>query len=297
MSNKPVVTGLIVAVLVTVVAGGFILLRHDPVESPYPTPDDGAVNGGSTNENPPVETSLVRVDYPRPNESVSNPLTVVGSARGNWFFEASFPIRVLDANGRELGVSPAQAQGDWMTTEFVPFTGTITFAAPTTQTGTLVLEKDNPSGLPENADEVRVPIRFAQVATETREVTLYFYSENKDKDASGNILCSAKGLVPVKRTIPLTITPIQDAVRELLKGPSTTERPDAPSTEFPLAGVRLTGASLSSGVLTLSFNDSGNQTSGGSCRVGVLRAQVEATAKQFGGVNTVRYQPIGVFEP
>jgi len=36
----------------------------------------------------------------------------------------------------------------------------ITFENPETATGTLVLEKDNPSGLPEHADELRVPVRF-----------------------------------------------------------------------------------------------------------------------------------------
>ena len=85
---------------------------------------------------------------------------VEGEARGTWFFEASFPVRLLDGNGVELAVAPAQAQDDWMTEEFVPFAVRLQFFAPITATGTLVFEKDNPSGLPEHADELRVPVRF-----------------------------------------------------------------------------------------------------------------------------------------
>jgi hypothetical protein len=49
-----------------------------------------------------------------------------------------------------------------MTEEFVPFTATLTFEQPETETGFLVLEKDNPSGLPEQADELRIPVSFTQ---------------------------------------------------------------------------------------------------------------------------------------
>jgi spore germination protein GerM len=82
-----------------------------------------------------------------------------------------------------------------------------------------------------------------------------------------------------------------------LKGPTTAEQSQFPDTEFPLTGVTLTSASLSNGILTLTFNDPQNRTSGGSCRVSVLRAQIEATAKQFGGVNSVRFMPANLFQP
>ena len=104
--------------------------------------------------------SLIQVFLPLPNQQVASPLKVSGKAVGNWYFEASFPIMILDANGEKLGVVPAQAQSDWMTTEFVPFEATLTFDKPTTKTGTLVLMKDNPSGLPENDDSISIPISF-----------------------------------------------------------------------------------------------------------------------------------------
>jgi len=107
------------------------------------------------------KTDLVRIFEPRPGSVISSPLTVKGEARGTWFFEASFPVRLLDGNGNEIAVSPAQAQGEWMTEKLVPFSSVLTFSLPSTREGTLILEKDNPSGLPEHADELRVPVQFA----------------------------------------------------------------------------------------------------------------------------------------
>lgn len=103
---------------------------------------------------------LIRVYTPKENETIRSPLRVTGEARGNWYFEANFPIRLYTEDGKEIAVAIAQAQGEWMTTEFVPFLATLSFPAPTTEKGILVLEKDNPSGLPENEAQIRIPIQF-----------------------------------------------------------------------------------------------------------------------------------------
>lgn len=116
---------------------------------------------------PPVQTAqevqykdLVHVNAPLPGAKVGSPLTITGRARGNWYFEASFPVRLLDANGNEIAIKAAQAQGDWMTTEYVPFSVTLTFAQPATPTGTLILQKDNPSGESQFDDSVSIPVTF-----------------------------------------------------------------------------------------------------------------------------------------
>lgn len=106
--------------------------------------------------------NLIKVTEPMPDQIISSPLVVAGEARGSWYFEASFPVKLLDGNGSELARVPAQAQGDWMTNDFVPFKAVLNFGAPATATGTLVLEKDNPSGLPQNADELRIPVRLTK---------------------------------------------------------------------------------------------------------------------------------------
>lgn len=97
---------------------------------------------------------------PLPGTKVTSPLEVKGEARGNWYFEASFPVKLEDANGAVIAQGVAQAQGEWMTDNFVPFLATLTWAGTTTGNGTLRLIKDNPSGLPENAGEITIPITY-----------------------------------------------------------------------------------------------------------------------------------------
>src|SRR2546426_6946803 len=69
----------------------------------------------------------IRVSRPRPGEIVRSPLVVTGEARGTWFFEASFPVKLLDARGNVIGTALAEAKGAWMTPHFVPFEARLTF--------------------------------------------------------------------------------------------------------------------------------------------------------------------------
>jgi hypothetical protein len=67
------------------------------------------------------------VSAPKPHQQVYSPLAVQGKAQGYWFFEATFPIRLLDEKYQELVSSNVHAIGDWMTKNFVPFKGTLEF--------------------------------------------------------------------------------------------------------------------------------------------------------------------------
>lgn len=114
------------------------------------------------------KADLITVDTPIPSGIVQSPVTIVGEARGNWFFEASFPITVVNWDGLIVGEGYATAGTDWMTEDFVPFTASVEFENPYNdddpdfmKNGTLILRKDNPSGLPENDDALELPIRFA----------------------------------------------------------------------------------------------------------------------------------------
>jgi len=102
----------------------------------------------------------VVMSEPKRGEFMVSPATIRGKARGTWFFEASFPVTLNDANGTILGQGIAQAEGEWMTTAYVPFSLTLTFIDPPTTMGTLVFHKDNPSGLPEHDAQVSIPVRF-----------------------------------------------------------------------------------------------------------------------------------------
>ena len=241
------------------------------------------------------KANLIKVESPRPNQIITSPLVIKGQARGTWFFEASFPIHLYDGNNKEIGQAIAQAKSDWMTENFVPFEATLTFVTPNTKNGTLVFSKDNPSGLKENDDELRMPIQFS---SNISKIQLYYYNQKKDEEISKNILCSSDAILPVEREIPVSQTPIQDAINLLLKGIVTQAEKDAGFTPmFPLERVSLINANLENGTLTLKFDDTLDKTGGGSCRVSLLWNQIVKTAKQFKEVQTVRFIPEELFQP
>ncbi|MFA6459362.1 MAG: Gmad2 immunoglobulin-like domain-containing protein [Candidatus Paceibacterota bacterium] len=113
------------------------------------------------------QNDMIRVTYPKPTDKIESPLVVKGEARGTWFFEASFPIIVVNWDGLIMGEGYAKAKGDWMTEDFVPFEGTITFTRPENivsgtynERGAVIFKKDNPSGDPARDAAVEIPIIF-----------------------------------------------------------------------------------------------------------------------------------------
>lgn len=124
--------------------------------------DDSVVdvsNETSASDQASIEGEIV-VDSPLMNEAVKSPLQVSGQAVGPWFFEGSFPVRLLNGDGQEVASGVATSTESWMTEDFIPFTVDLTFNPGTSKSGTLILEKDNPSGLPENAGKLEVPVQF-----------------------------------------------------------------------------------------------------------------------------------------
>jgi hypothetical protein len=108
------------------------------------------------------KNDLITIEYPRPNAVVENTFIVKGQARGYWYFEASFPITVIDLKGNEIAKSIAQAQGEWMTENFVPFSSRLEIPKTFSGEAKLLLHKDNPSGEARNDDQLEIPIVVAQ---------------------------------------------------------------------------------------------------------------------------------------
>jgi hypothetical protein len=122
-----------------------------------------AGNGSVAVPTPVSYNDLIVLDAPLPETTVSSPLTVRGKARGTWYFEASFPVILTDWDGRIIAQTPAQAKGDWMTTDWVPFEAVVTFDSDVSVSsrGALILQKDNPSGLPAYDDALEITVFFA----------------------------------------------------------------------------------------------------------------------------------------
>lgn len=138
----------------------FILMTSAPTETIVPATQTITDSLGPEPA-PTVEHNQIRVDSPKAGQKVSSPLVITGQARGNWYFEASFPIRLTDSEGNSIAQKYATAQGEWMTTEFVPFKGVLEFTVPAGVTrGYLILQKDNPSGEARFDDQIELPVTF-----------------------------------------------------------------------------------------------------------------------------------------
>jgi hypothetical protein len=109
----------------------------------------------------PPPTNVVTLAEPIKDSLITSPLHFSGQARGQWYFEGTFPVVLKDEAGTIIAQGTAAAQGEWMTEQFVPFSGDIEFEAPSNfEKGILILQKSNPSDLPENDDSLEIPIRF-----------------------------------------------------------------------------------------------------------------------------------------
>jgi hypothetical protein len=129
-------------------------------------PFESNVSNTVSSSNPLVQAPLpqantnIRVTAPQAKQIVSSPLSITGSAKGNWYFEGSFPVKLYDANNKLIAQTAAKAQGNWMTENFVNFTATLKFAHPLTNSGKLILEKDNPSGDSQKDEKIEIPVSF-----------------------------------------------------------------------------------------------------------------------------------------
>lgn len=147
---------LIVILFVIIAAMAWYLFATPmPQKTSGPSESSAATTSPSTTATNPEG---VLVMQPQENATVGKTFEVSGRAPNTWYFEAVFPIQVRDGDDNLLGTAQAQAQSDWTVESLVPFKATVTIDGSYAGPATLILLKDNPSGLPENADELTVPI-------------------------------------------------------------------------------------------------------------------------------------------
>ncbi|MFH1366742.1 MAG: Gmad2 immunoglobulin-like domain-containing protein [Patescibacteria group bacterium] len=132
------------------------------IQESYPrrcTADDGASFTEDIG-NELDKQDIIKITSPRPNEKIASPLVIIGEAKGTWYFEGIFSIKLFDEDNNIIATANAQSQEDWMSEDFVSYKATLEFTAPSEGKGSLILEKSNPSGLNQNADQLVVPITF-----------------------------------------------------------------------------------------------------------------------------------------
>lgn len=94
-------------------------------------------------------------------------------------------------------------------------------------------------------------------------------------------------VVAVERLVSSKTAVYRAVLEELLKGPDVGEKRDGLSTAIP-AGVAVRSvAADAEGIVTADFSEQLDKGVAGSCRVTAIRAQIEATLKQFPEVRDV----------
>jgi hypothetical protein len=103
----------------------------------------------------------IKVDSLKSNQVISSPLTITGQAKGTWFFEASFPVTLVDSQGEIMAQAVATTKKEWMTENFISFSATLEYVGfGGTNPGTIIFEKNNPSDNRELDDQLLVPVFY-----------------------------------------------------------------------------------------------------------------------------------------
>jgi len=235
-----------------------------------------------------AEEMDAKIFSPLPNDTIKSPLEITGEAKGLWFFEGSFPVKLVDSKGNVLVQGQAQAQGEWMTENLVPFTASLKFDKPETEVGLLIFSKDNPSGMPENEKSISIPVKFTDILSsgetpqEYMTIQVFMGSSQLDPDS---IYCEKS--YPITRVIPKTKAVAEAAITELLKGISMEEEDKGGYFTSLNAGIKMQKLSITNGTAYIDFNQALQDKVGGSCLTSRIRSQITQTLKQFPSIKNV----------
>jgi len=260
-------------------------VKHGKPSAPMPETGCGETSEPITQTEPVVppitdtqEEANIVVDSPVSDAQVSSPLKATGKAR---IYESTFAYRLTDSVGNVL------AEGRGMTTapdmgQFGPFEIDISFTTNSDK-GTLEVFSHSPKDGAE-INKVTVPLSFktttSDITTETSTVKVYFMNNKFDPQVT------CEKVFPVERTMPKTQSIAKAAIEELLKGPTDNDRYLQYTTQLN-DGVILNILTIIDGVAKADFSKKLEEGVGGSCRVGLIRRQIEETLKQFDSVKDV----------
>lgn len=224
---------------------------------------------------PEIQTSSknITVTSPRPYEEVGLPLKIEGKAR---VFENMVSFRLKDNAGKMLVQDNVYANAP-DTGQFGLFSKEINYPKPSAKEGILeIYQASAKDG--SDTDKVSIPIIFKNVESLTVKVFLAHGEKGSNADCSK--------VFPVNRIIPKTTAVGRVVLQELIKGLTDQERTDGYSTTIN-AGTKIQNLTIKDKVATVDFSEDLQKNVGGSCMVGLIRAQIVETLKQFETVDSV----------
>jgi len=256
--------------------------KGNPVTESYPR--QCSTNGKTFTEDVAIQTGKedkIIASKPQALDTVENPIIIEGQARGSWFFEASFPVKLVDASGNILGTGLATTSADWTTDNFIPFRAELKYNATEDGSGRIILARDNPSGLAQNDDSIEIPVHYKSTIGQMK-VKVFF--QNAELDAATDYDCGK--VLATEREVDQTESVAQAALEELLKGPTAAEK-DLGFTTMINDRVKVQSLTIDNGVAKADFSADLENGVSGSCRVAGIEAQIIETLKQFSTVKSV----------
>jgi hypothetical protein len=260
---------------------GWICVDGNWVKHGNPSAQMPTSGCGTQTTVPPINTNTeanIVVSEPKTNDAVTSPFKVTGQAR---VFENQFSYRLKGSDGSIL------AQGNPMANapdigQFGPFEFEVSFTS-NGGPGTLEVFDNSPKDGSE-IDMVIVPLNLkasdTAVTGDTMSVKVYFANSKMDPAVT------CEKVFPVERVISKTQSAAKVAIEELLKGPTADEKTAQYTTQLN-DGVTLNKLTIVDGVAKADFSAKMDEQMGGSCRVGLIRRQIEETLKQFPSVKSV----------
>jgi len=150
-------------------------------------------------------------------------------------------------------------------------------------------------------DEIYSDVRdgaTGQIKGPSIKVRVFYKNAYKDP---GLASCEADEFL--ERDIPLTKTVLKDAINILFTGPSTPEekaRGAISELQSAVANgkkpVTIKSVTVKNGVATVTLDDPDKFTTGGTCRVMIMKSQIEKTILQFPAVKSVKFEPLDLFQ-
>ncbi|HEX6977248.1 MAG TPA: Gmad2 immunoglobulin-like domain-containing protein [Patescibacteria group bacterium] len=138
----------LILILVAVVIGWYLISnRSQPI-----------VDTIGPSQNPNISVIVTSPIY---GSKIASPLLISGTVPPGWMFEGTFPVKILDSKRNVIatGIGKETTPGSWQSQNPVQFSAQISFNT-TDRSGFVLIEKDNPSGLPENDKTFEIPVKF-----------------------------------------------------------------------------------------------------------------------------------------
>ena len=226
----------------------------------------------------------IKVTSPSPNERVGSPFTIKGEAR---VFENQLNWKLKGADGSVISEGMGTANAPDMG-QFGPFETEVSYSLPQGTSGILeVFDYSAKDGAVQDLVSIPVSLGATPIASvpETPSVDeiaikIYFANSKLDPEMTCEKVFAAERIVSKAKTMARV------AVEELLKGPTEAEKDQGFSTTIN-PNVKINRLVIVDGVAQVDFDSTLEYQVGGSCRVGIIRRQIEETLKQFPSVQKV----------